>query len=262
MFVNWFIESSHKFPQRPALEVNNFQLSYRELGLLSGKVALAIQKQNIMNRPIGLLTHRSLASYAGVLGIMYSKNIYLPLNPYFPLNRTKKMIGMVNCRALVIGNECKDYFLKLLPDLPEPMTFIFSDATGIEEISKGGEHQFIILNELEDAHEFEEIRDIDEDAIAYFVFTSGSTGEPKIVPQTNINVFTYLDYVSKRYRLDEHDRVSQTFELTFDNSIHDMFICWKYGACLYCVPRNYVMMPSGFIKDKKLTVWYSVPTIV
>jgi amino acid adenylation domain-containing protein len=261
MFVNWFIESSHKFPQRPALEVNNFQLSYRELGLLSGKVALAIQKQNIMNRPIGLLTHRSLASYAGVLGIMYSKNIYLPLNPYFPLNRTKKMIDMVNCRVLVIGNECKDYFLKLLPDLPEPMTFIFSDATGIEEISKGGEHQFIILNELEDAHEFEEIRDIDEDAIAYFVFTSGSTGEPKIVPQTNINVFTYLDYVSKRYRLDEHDRVSQTFELTFDNSIHDMFICWKYGACLYCVPRNYVMMPSGFIKDKKLTVWYSVPSI-
>jgi len=261
MFVNWFIESSQKFPHRPALEVNNQQLSYSELGLLAGKVALAIQKQNIMNRPIGLLTHRSLASYAGVLGIMYSKNIYLPLNPYFPLNRTQKMIDMVDCRTLVVGNECKDYFLKLLPDLPEPMTFLFSDATGIEKISKGGQHQFIILDELEDAHEFEEIRDIDEDAIAYFVFTSGSTGEPKIVPQTNKNVFTYLDYVSKRYQLDEHDRVSQTFELTFDNSIHDMFICWKYGACLYCVPRNHVMMPAAFIKDKQLTVWYSVPSI-
>jgi len=49
--------------------------------------------------------------------------------------------------------------------------------------------------------------------------------------------------------------------VTFDNSIHDMFICWKYGACLYCVPRNYVMMPSGFIKDKQLSVWYSVPSI-
>jgi amino acid adenylation domain-containing protein len=261
MFVNWFIEASQKFPQRPAVEVNNVQMSYRELGLLASRAAAAIQKQNITNSPIGLLTHRSLATYTGVLGIMYSKNIYLPLNPYFPLNRTQKMIDMVNCKALIIGNECKDYFLKLLPDLPEPMTFIFSDTTGIEEISSGGEHKIIILNELEEANEFEEIRDVDEDAIAYFVFTSGSTGEPKIVPQTNKNVFTYLDYVSKRYQLDEHDRVSQTFELTFDNSIHDMFICWRYGACLYCVPRNHVMMPSGFIKDKQLTVWYSVPSI-
>ena len=153
MFVNWFIESSQKFPQRPAVEVNNVQMSYRELGLLSSKVATAIQKQNITDSPIGLLTHRSLATYAGVLGIMFSKNIYLPLNPYFPPNRTQKMIDMVNCRVLIIGNECKDYFLKLLPDLPAPMTFILADATGIEEISTGCDHKIILLNELEDAHE-------------------------------------------------------------------------------------------------------------
>ncbi len=261
MFVNRFIKSSQKFPQRPSVEVNNIQMTYKELGLLSSKIAKAIQKQKIKNSPIGLLTYRSFSSYAGILGIMYSKNIYLPLNPYFPLNRTQKMIEMVGCKVLIVGNECQDYFLKLLPDISEPMTFIFPDTTGIDEKSSDYDHDFIFSNELEDAEEFGEIKDIDEDAIAYFVFTSGSTGEPKIVQQSNKNVITYLDYVSKRYKLDENDRVSQTFELTFDNSIHDMFICWKYGACLYCVPRNYVMMPSGFIKDKQLTVWYSVPSI-
>jgi non-ribosomal peptide synthetase component F len=141
------------------------------------------------------------------------------------------------------------------------MTFIFPDTAGFDDLSSDYDHDFIFSNELEDAEEFDEIKDIDEDAIAYFVFTSGSTGEPKIVQQSNKNVITYLNYVSKRYKLDENDRVSQTFELTFDNSIHDMFICWKYGACLYCVPRNHVMMPAGFIKDKQLTVWYSVPSI-
>ena len=168
---------------------------------------------------------------------------------------------MVGCKALIVGNECKDYFLKLLPNISEPMTFIFPDTAGIDDISSDYDHDFIFSNEHEDAEEFGAIKDIDEDAIAYFVFTSGSTGEPKIVQQSNKNVITYLDYVSKRYKLDENDRVSQTFELTFDNSIHDMFICWKYGACLYCVPRNYLMMPSGFIKDRQLTVWYSVPSI-
>jgi amino acid adenylation domain-containing protein len=261
MFVNWFINSSQKFPHRPAVEVNNVQMTYQELGLLSSKIAAEIQKQKITSSPIGLLTYRSFTSYAGILGIMYSKNIYLPLNPYFPLNRTQKMIDMVGCKVLIVGNECKDYFLKLLPDISQPMTFIFPDTAGLGDISSDYDHNFIFSNVIEDAAEFGEIIDIDEDAIAYFVFTSGSTGEPKIVQQSNKNVITYLDYVSKRYELDEQDRVSQTFELTFDNSIHDMFICWKYGACLYCVPRNYVMMPAGFIKEKQLTVWYSVPSI-
>ena len=115
MFVNWFVNASQKFPHRPAVEVNNLQLSYKELGLLASKIAGAIQKQNIRNKPVGLLAYRSFAAYAGVLGIMYSKNIYLPLNPNFPLNRTRKMIAMVGCRALIVGHECKDYFLKLLP---------------------------------------------------------------------------------------------------------------------------------------------------
>ena len=261
MFVNWFIKSSQKYPQRPSVEVNNIQMTYQELGLLSSKIAKAIQKQKIKNSPIGLLTYRSFSSYAGILGIMYSENIYLPLNPYFPINRTQKMIGMVGCKVLIVGNECIDYLIKLLPEISEPITFIFPDTTGIDEISSDHRHDFIFSTELEDAAEFGELKDVDENAIAYFVFTSGSTGEPKIVQQTNKNVITYLDFVSKRYQLTENDRVSQTFELTFDNSIHDMFICWKYGACLYCVPRNYVMMPSGFIKDKQLTVWYSVPSI-
>ena len=47
MFVNWFVNSSQKFPQRPAVEVNNSQLSYKELGQLASKIAGAIQEQDI-----------------------------------------------------------------------------------------------------------------------------------------------------------------------------------------------------------------------
>lgn len=261
MFVNWFIESAQKFSQRPAVEVNNLQMTYQELGLLSSKIAQALKKRDIINRPVGLLAYRSFSAYAGILGTMYSKNIYLPLNPFFPLNRTQKMVDLVGCRTLIVGDECRDYFLKLLPNFGQPMTFIFPNTREPDGLPSGYGHNCIFADDLEDAAEYGEMKDIDGNAIAYFVFTSGSTGEPKIVQQTNKNVMTYLDYVAKRYLLDETDRVSQTFELTFDNSIHDMFICWKYGACLHCVPRNHVMMPAGFIKDKQLTVWYSVPSI-
>jgi acyl-coenzyme A synthetase/AMP-(fatty) acid ligase len=97
------------------------------------------------------------------------------------------------------------------------MTVILADGTGIQAIPADSQHNFIFLNELQEADEFDQIEDIDKEAISYFVFTSGSTGEPKIVPQNNQNVITYLDHVAQRYQLDEYDRVSQTFELTFDN---------------------------------------------
>ncbi len=261
MFVNWFIKSSQQYPQRPCVEVNNEQMTYGELALQSSKIAAEIQRQQLQASPIGLLTYRSFNSYAGILGIMYSQNIYLPLNPNFPLERTRKMIEMVGCRVLIVGSECKDYFLKLLPQISLPLTIIFPDTAEVDGIASVDDHKFIFSGELNDTPAFGEIKDIDENAIAYFVFTSGSTGEPKIVQQTHKNVRTYLDYVSKRYDLNEYDRVSQSFELTFDNSIHDMFICWKYGACLYCIPRQHIMLPVGFIKDKQLTVWYSVPSI-
>jgi amino acid adenylation domain-containing protein len=261
MFVNWFIKSSKKHPDRPCVEVNNEQMTYREMGRLSSKIAAEIQRRQLTSCPIGLLAYRSFNSYAGILGIMYSQNIYLPLNPNFPLARTRKMIEMVTCRVLIVGNECVDYLLKLLPQISHPMTIVFPDTAEADGISAVEGHTFIFSTALKETAELGEINDIAEEAVAYFVFTSGSTGEPKIVQQTNRNVITYLDYVSKRYDLDEHDRVSQTFELTFDNSIHDMFICWKYGACLYCIPRNQLMLPAAYIKDKQLTVWYSVPSI-
>jgi hypothetical protein len=69
-------------------------MSYKELGLLASKIAGAIPKQEAGGRPVGLLAYRSFEAYAGVLGIMFSKNIYLPLNPQFSLNRTRKMIDM------------------------------------------------------------------------------------------------------------------------------------------------------------------------
>jgi acyl-CoA synthetase (AMP-forming)/AMP-acid ligase II len=69
MFVNWFIQSAQKFPRRPAVEVNNRQMSYKELGLLASKIAGAIPKQEAGGRPVGLLAYRSFEAYAGVLGI-------------------------------------------------------------------------------------------------------------------------------------------------------------------------------------------------
>jgi amino acid adenylation domain-containing protein len=103
---------------------------------------------------------------------------------------------------------------------------------------------------------------VDPKSIAYLLFTSGSTGQPKGVPISHSHVCAYVQYTCDRYAVNEDDRFSQEFDQTFDLSVHDMFVCWERGACLYCVPERAVMAPAKFIRDNALTMWFSVPSVV
>ena len=75
-----------------------------------------------------------------------------------------------------------------------------------------------------------------------YCLLQGSTGQPKGVPIAQSNVRSYLQYVCDRYDVDEADRFSQEFDLTFDLSVHDMFVCWERGGCLFSVPET---LPRG-----------------
>jgi non-ribosomal peptide synthetase component F len=75
-------------------------------------------------------------------------------------------------------------------------------------------------------------------------------------------VRSYIDYVCSRYDFDETDRFSQHSELTFDLSVHDIFVAWEHGASLYCLPERAVLLPAKFIREHALTAWFSVPSVI
>jgi non-ribosomal peptide synthetase component F len=74
------------------------------------------------------------------------------------------------------------------------------------------------------------------------------------------SVTQFRRVVQERCAFRSDDRVSQVAELTFDNSVLDMFLTWASGAALYVVPDSQLMAPSKFIRDHALTIWFSVPS--
>jgi nonribosomal peptide synthetase MxcG len=68
--------------------------------------------------------------------------------------------------------------------------------------------------------------------VAYIVFTSGSTGEPKGVVTTHASLSHFARAAGKRYGLLEEDRVLGFAPLTFDTSVEEIFVSLTCGATL------------------------------
>jgi acyl-coenzyme A synthetase/AMP-(fatty) acid ligase len=65
-----------------------------------------------------------------------------------------------------------------------------------------------------------------------------------------------------RYEFYPQDRLTQLFDLTFDLSVHDMFLAWTSGTCLVVPEDTSSFAMSRFIREKAPTLWFSVPSVV
>jgi amino acid adenylation domain-containing protein len=262
--IDGFAESVNRFPSREALVVGGECLSYLALQGLAGKIASAIRQQEHDTSPlVALLAHRSKTAYASILGILGAGKGYVPLNPKFPIERTRRMLDLSGCGMLIVGTEGFQHLPKLLIEVNRPLIVIVPDLIDASGLSSDfPQHRFVPSKEMVDGSKFPSHPEVSPTGIAYLLFTSGSTGQPKGVPIAQSNVRSYLQYVCDRYDVDETDRFSQEFDLTFDLSVHDMFVCWERGACLFSVPETSVMAPAKFIREHHLTMWFSVPSVI
>src|SRR5437763_13820535 len=257
-----FLRSFEEFPDREAIDVGGRQTTYQDLAnrakSLGATVRRALPSSEISLTAV--FAYRSQTAYAGVLGALMAGHGYVPLNPTFPVSRTRLMLERSMCRSLIVDARSEPQLERVLSEFPCPLVVICPDQNDVTELAKKlPKHQIIGAAELADAAEWKP-RDIDVNSIAYRLFTSGSTGQPKGVMVSHANVLHYVNYITKRYGIESSDRLSQTFDLTFDLSAHDLFVTWATGACL-CVPTQKQMIkPGAFINEARLTAWFSVPS--
>ncbi|WP_246234262.1 amino acid adenylation domain-containing protein [Streptomyces boluensis] len=238
----WFAGSVDAHGDALALEVGQERLTYGQLGELSDRIAAGLlAAHGTVPRRVGLLAERSVLGYAGYLAVQRLGGTVVPLNPSFPAARNTAIVR-AGALDVVLAEETG----AAEAGLPVPVLPLAGCADRVDRADR------VELPPYAG----------DLDAVAYILFTSGSTGTPKGVPIRHRHASAYLRHVVPRYELGPGSRVSQTFDLTFDLSVFDMFAAWGGGAALVVPGRADLMAPSRFVAAKELTHWFSVPSVV
>jgi amino acid adenylation domain-containing protein len=246
--------SAARHPERAALWIDDYFVSYHTLLHYGYGVANALAE--VSPRRTAIVANRRFWSYAGIVGTLLAGHAYVPLNPRHPPDRLNNILGRADVGALILDREalaaCRPWLLSR-----PPMTIIVPDghAADWEDM----DHRFIGARDL--CHDPRTPDNKPRDG-AYLLFTSGSTGEPKGVMVNHENVTAYLRTAMARYRLTPEDRATQLFDLTFDLSIHDLFVTWLSGATLYCPADGTRRGPYEFVNQHALTCWFSTPSTV
>ena len=256
-----FLRSAARFPDRAAIDMGGQKVTYEQLAEDARSLAATLRENAVPDAvPLtAVFVYRSETAYAAVLGALMAGHGYVPLNRTFPIDRTRLMLEKSRCRSIVVDASSEPQLERLLCGILDPLLIICPDRADVTEMAaKFPVHRFIAAHQMIRADEWRPV-DIAPESIAYLLFTSGSTGEPKGVMVSHANVLHYIDCVTNRYGFTCRDRLSQTFDLTFDLSVHDMFVTWEAGACLCCPTHKQTIKPDAYVKDAQLTVWFSVP---
>jgi amino acid adenylation domain-containing protein len=258
-----FLRSSESMPFRTALELGAQTLTYGDLRERAASLAATLQ----LRTPSGgsamtaVFADRSIATFAGILGSLLAGRAYVPLNPNFPPVRTRWMLQQSQCRSLIVDAAAEQQLDTVLNGIDDHVLVIATEQTDLTALARRWpRHIFVGKQDLERASAWKS-EPQSPDELAYLLFTSGTTGVPKGVMVTHRNIVHFVQTMVDRYGINAGDRFSQMFDTTFDLSIFDMFVAWTQGACVCCPSRKTLLNPDAFVREKDLTVWFSVPSL-
>jgi amino acid adenylation domain-containing protein len=193
---------------------------------------------------IGLCMERSPRFVIAALGIMQSGAAYLPMESTYPAERLRFMARDAGVKLIVTRQDLVDRFAGL----------------GIKTI---------LLEEIQPetttAQSAELIRQPQEpDPLAYLIYTSGSSGEPKGVEVTDRNLSNLIDWHIRRFGLTSSSRGTFQASVGFDAAVWEIWPVLVVGATL-CLPDELTRKSPELLRDwlveQQITISF-VPTAI
>ena len=233
--LEWLEQTTRSMPDKnkTAFSGENGSLSFGDLYQSSRAVGSFIISKSIKKKPIAVFMEKSAFAVSAFLGVTYSGNFYVPLDPGMPAFRIKMILDAINPPLIICDEKTKELISNV-------RSVVYSSISGTE------------INEAK----LSEVREksIDSDPL-YVVFTSGSTGEPKGVTATHRNVIDYISNLNKVLEVDANSVFGLQSPFYLDACLKEIFGTIAQGGTTVIIPKPLFMFPVKlleFLAEKEI----------
>lgn len=209
-------------PEAVALMYKESSLSYHELNRRANGLARQLMDLGLGSGvQVGILMEKSLEILVALLAVLKSGGTYVPIHPSFPTERIQFMISDAQVRVLLTN----------------------IDSSALEQVNLQvvnlGEDQF--LNPIDWPNPQ---RDSNPDDLAYIMYTSGSTGQPKGVMVPHAALVNFLWSMRLRPGISTEDVLLSVTSISFDIAALELYLPLIVGAKVVIASQEMISNPG------------------
>ncbi|HWJ50816.1 MAG TPA: amino acid adenylation domain-containing protein [Solirubrobacteraceae bacterium] len=239
------------------------ELSYAELDARSSSLAAALVARGVApGDRVGLLLEKSIEAVIAIYGVLKAGAVYVPLDDQAPVHRLAYIAGDAGMRC-VVSSDAKAGVCRELIAQGAPLETVIGTGGNAEDDDATQSVEWLPWSAVDTFDPTAPPIASDPDTLAYILYTSGSTGEPKGVMLSHANCLAFVDWAAREVDVTVEDRLSSHAPFHFDLSTFDLFAAAHGSAAVVLVPRDLSIFPvmlARFIAEQAITVWYSVPS--
>ncbi|MEM6686525.1 MAG: amino acid adenylation domain-containing protein, partial [Bacteroidota bacterium] len=240
--LDGFLSQVTKNPTKVALKQGDKSLSYKELDVLSDKVAVWLQAQHLQKESlVAIVSKKSWKQIVAALGILKAGGAYLPISSALPEKRINHIIADAQATCVLTDGKID--------------TNIFDTSLHVLAID---EDELLLTQGTPIPFKSSQLD------LAYVIYTSGTTGNPKGVMIDHKGAVNTNRDINLKIQLTSDDVILGVSSLSFDLSVYDIFGTFRAGATLVLPPYSKYPDPQVWkelVIQEGITVWNSTPAL-